>query len=291
MLKTTVSTLKMKNPLMLASGICDLTKESLEKFAEAGAVITKSIGKKEREGYKNPVYCELQYGMLNAIGLANPGIDEYIKEIKNINIDNVIGNIFGGNKKEFTYVTKKFLPHVKAIELNLSCPHAKKVGMEYPTEDIKNTVELVKKEGIPVFVKLGVENIVNRAEQAIEGGADAIVAINSIKAMAINIEVGMPVLGNIIGGYSGAAIKPIGIRCVYELALQYNIPLIGVGGITKATDVIEYMMAGASAVQIGSGIYGKNEKIFTEICNDLTKWLEKKGYNNIKDIVGLAIRK
>jgi len=291
MLEVEVAGIKMKNPLMLASGILDLTKESMEKFANAGAVVTKSIGMEARKGYKNPVFYELPCGILNAIGLANPGIDEYIKEIEEIKVENLIGSIFGSNSKEFSYLSKKFSPYIKAIEMNMSCPHASKMGAEYPTEEIGNAVEACKEAGKPVFVKLGMENILERAAAAIEGKADAIVAINSIKAMAINIKVAMPVLGNKVGGYSGKAIKPIGVRCVYELASNFDLPIIGVGGITKAEDVIEYMMAGATAVQIGAGVYYEGEKIFGKICSDLEKWLDEHGYNSIKDIVGIALKK
>ena len=291
MLKIDLLNIKMKNPLMLASGVLGLTKESMEKIKEAGAIVTKSIGKEERKGYKNPVFFEMECGILNSIGLANPGIDNYIKEIRGIKVENLIGSIFGGNAEDFLIVAKKFAKYVKAIEMNISCPHAKKLGAEFPDEEIKDAVGMVKEVGKPVFVKISAENSLKRAELAIEGGADAIVAINSIKAMAINIEVKKPVLGNIFGGYSGKAIKPIGLRCVYEIAKNFELPVIGVGGILNARDVIEYMMAGARAVQIGAGLYYKGEGIFKEICGGLEKWLEENGYEKIEDIVGIAIEK
>jgi len=291
MLEVEIAGIKMKNPLMLASGILDLTKESMEKFKDAGAVVTKSIGREARKGYKNPVFYEMECGILNAIGLANPGIDEYIKEVEGIKIENLIGSIFGGGSEDFSFLAEKFAPYVKALEMNMSCPHAKKMGAEYPTEEIGEAVEATKKAGKPVFVKLGMENIIERTSEAINGGADAIVAINSIKAMAINIDVAMPVLGNKVGGYSGKAIKPIGVRCVYEIASNFEVPVIGVGGITKAEDVIEYMMAGAKAVQIGTGVYYRGIELFREICIELEKWLDKNGYSSINDVVGLALKK
>lgn len=291
MLEVEIAGIKMKNPLMLASGILDLTKESMEKFKDAGAVVTKSIGREARKGYKNPVFYEMDCGILNAIGLANPGIDEYIKEVEGIKIENLIGSIFGGSSEDFSFLAEKFAPYVKALEMNMSCPHAKKMGAEYPTEEIGEAVEATKKAGKPVFVKLGMENIIERTSEAINGGADAIVAINSIKAMAINIDVAMPVLGNKVGGYSGKAIKPIGVRCVYEIASNFEVPVIGVGGITKAEDVIEYMMAGAKAVQIGTGVYYRGIELFREICIELEKWLDKNGYSSINDVVGLALKK
>lgn len=290
MLETKLLNMKMKNPLMLASGILGLTRESMEKIP-AGAIVTKSVGVKERKGYKNPVFCEMECGILNAIGLANPGIEYYIEEIKGIKVENLIGSIFGKDENEFAYLAKKFEKHVKAVEMNFSCPHAKKYGAEYSTRKIKKSVEMAKEIKKPVFAKLGMENIIKRAEKAVEGGADAIVAINSIKAMSICIDVAKPVLGNKIGGYSGKAIKPIGVRCVYELASNFDLPIIGVGGIMKAEDVIEYMMAGASAVQIGAGVYYKGVEIFNEICHGLERWLDENGYTRIGDVVGLALKK
>ena len=291
MLKSQLANIKLKNPLILASGIFGLSQESMERCEDAGAVVTKSIGADEETGYTNPVFYDLEYGILNAIGLANPGINDYLYEVKDIKIQNVIGSIFGRNHEEFGDIAHKFAPYIKAIEMNLSCPHARLLGAEYPTSEIGRSVELTREAGKPVFVKLGMENIVERAEKAIDGGADALVAINSIKAMAINIDTGLPVLGNKIGGYSGKAIKPIGVRCVYDLASCFDIPIIGVGGILKAEDVIEYMMSGASAVQIGSALYYHKEKIFTEICNNLEVWLNSNGYNNINDIIGLSLTK
>jgi len=291
MLEIEIAKIKMKNPLMLASGILDLTRESMESFSHAGAIVTKSVGREERKGYKNPSIYELPYGLLNAIGLANPGIDEYIKEIDAIKVDVLIGSIFGKNGEEFGYIARKMTPYVKAIEMNMSCPHAKKLGAEYPTDEIKEAVEEVKKSGKPTFVKLGMENLMERASQAVDAKADAIVAINTVRAMAIDIDARMPVLANKIGGYSGMAVKPIGVRCVYELASEYDLPIIGVGGITNAEDAIEYMMAGAVAVQIGTGIYYEGKEIFQKILRDMQKWLDENGYNSIKDIIGIALKR
>ncbi|MEA2053884.1 MAG: dihydroorotate dehydrogenase [Candidatus Thermoplasmatota archaeon] len=291
-LETSVGQLKMKNPLMLASGILDMTKESMEKFRDAGAVVTKSVGMHEREGYKNPSVVEIEYGLLNAMGLPNPGIECYLNEIDDIRMDNIIGSIFGKDENEFSTVAKKMEGKVKAIEMNMSCPHAGSYGTDFPMDLISGAVEAVKKSvTVPVFVKLGTENIIERAEEAAKGGADAIVAINTVKAMAIDVETAMPILANKVGGYSGPAIKPVGVRCVYELATKINIPIVGVGGIITGRDVLEYMMAGASAVQIGSGIYYQGEKIFGEIRSELKEWLKLHGYSRIKDIVGIAIGK
>ncbi len=273
---------------MLASGILGTTKESIEFFKKAGAVVTKSIGMEERKGHPNPTFVELEHGILNAMGLPNPGVEEYVKEIKDIGIENIICSIFGKTTEEFIFVAKKMEGYVKAIEMNMSCPHAQGYGDAFPTAQIRKTVERVKKSvEIPVFVKLGVENIKERAEEAVKGGADGIVAINTIKAMAIDIETSMPILGNIYGGYSGPAIKPIGIRCVYELS-SLGIPIIGVGGILTGKDVIEYLMAGASAVQIGSGIYYRGKEIFEKICLEIKEWMKEHGYTKLQQIRGIA---
>lgn len=287
-LETTICSIKMENPLMLASGILGTTKESIEFFKKAGAVVTKSIGMEERKGHPNPTFVELEHGILNAMGLPNPGVEEYVKEIKDIGIENIIGSIFGKTTEEFIFVAKKMEGYVKAIEMNMSCPHAQGYGDAFPTAQIRKTVERVKESvDIPVFVKLGVENIKERAEEAVKGGADGIVAINTIKAMAIDIETSMPILGNIYGGYSGPAIKPIGIRCVYELS-SLGIPIIGVGGILTGKDVIEYLMAGASAVQIGSGIYYRGKEIFEKICLEIKEWMKEHGYTKLQQIRGIA---
>jgi len=288
-LETSVGPLKMKNPLMLASGVLDMTRESMERFGEAGAVVTKSIGMDERRGYGNPSVVEMEHGLLNAMGLPNPGIEEYLKEIEGIKVEKIIGSIFGKDESEFAEAAKKIERAVDAIEMNMSCPHAGGYGAGFPTDRVSDAVSAVKESvSIPVFVKLGVENIRKRARAAADGGADAIVAINTVRAMAIDIETARPILSNKIGGYSGPAIKPIGVRCVYELSGEVDIPIIGVGGITTAEDVIEYMMAGASAVQIGSGIYYRGEGIFGKISKELRKWLKAHGYERIKDVIGAA---
>ena len=182
---------------------------------------------------------------------------------------------------------------VDALELNLSCPHAKGYGLEIgqDPDEIKNIVRTIKQSvSIPIFVKLSpnVNDICILAKAAEHGGADAIVAINTVKAMKIDIETQRPILANKIGGYSGKAIKPIGIRNVYEIFEKIKIPIIGVGGITKGEDVIEYIMAGASAVQVGSGIYYNGIQIFSQLKEQVIKWMTRHNYQNIKELIGVA---
>ena len=262
----------------------------------AGAVVTKSIGLKPREGYLNPTIIELECGILNAMGLPNPGINFFKKEInqlKKLNIP-VIGSIFGSNSKEFVELGEHMQNYgADALELNMSCPHAKGYGLEIGS-DPKLVREITSKvkvsTEIPVFVKISpnLMNIVDIGKSAEKGNADGIVAINTVKAMKIDLELKMPVLANKIGGYSGKAIKPIGIRCVYEISKNVDIPVIGVGGITTVEDALEYIMAGASALQIGSAIYYRSVDVFKKICDEIETWMKDHGYKELSELTGVA---
>jgi dihydroorotate dehydrogenase (NAD+) catalytic subunit len=262
----------------------------------AGAIVTKSIGLEPRAGYPNPTVIELEHGVLNAIGLSNPGIIEFEEEIRKLKRSNVplIGSIFGSNSNEFIELGKKMQSYgADALELNMSCPHAKGYGLEVGSDSklVKEITSKVKEStDIPVFVKLSsnVTDIVKIAKAAEKGNADGIVAINSVKAMKIDIDLKMPVLSNKVGGYSGKAIKPIGVRCVYEIVKNVDIPVIGVGGVTTGEDAIEYIMAGASAVQIGSGIYYRDVDIFKKVCREMGSWMKDHGYKNLSELIGVA---
>ena len=262
----------------------------------AGAVVTKSIGVKPKRGYPNPTVFELEYGILNAIGLSNPGIKELSQEIEKIKHTNapLIASIFGSNSIEFTKLAIEMEKHgADAVELNMSCPHAKGYGLEIgadPKLVKKITSEVKDSIDIPIFVKLSpnLSNLVEIAKSAEKGNADGIVAINTVKAMKIDLEIKMPVLANKTGGYSGKAIKPIGIYCVYEISKNVDIPVIGVGGITNGEDAIEYFMAGASAIQIGSAIYYRGLEVFKYVCDEIEKWMENHNIKKLSEIIGVA---
>ena len=262
----------------------------------ASAVVTKSIGLKSREGYLNPTFAELEHGILNAMGLPNPWINEFEEEVKKMKDSNVpiIGSIFGSDSDEFIELSKKMQKYgIDAQELNMSCPHAKGYGLEIGSDPaLVSEITSRVKESIdkPVFVKLSsnLTDIVEIAKAAEDGNADGIVAINSVKAMKIDLELKMPVLSNKTGGYSGMAIKPIGIRCVYEIAKNVDIPIIGVGGVTTGEDALEYIMTGASAVQIGSGIYYRGVDIFKKICREMECWMENHNYKRLSELIGAA---
>ena len=295
---TKIASLKLRNPTILASGIMDEDAGSMKRIFDCGAsaVVTKSIGLKSRDGYPNPTFVELEHGILNAMGLPNPGINEFGGEIRKLKDSNVpiIGSIFGLNSHEFVELSKKMQNYgVDALELNMSCPHAKGYGLEIGSDPklVREITSKVKEStNIPVFVKLSsnLTDIVEIAKAAEDGNADGIVAINSVKAMKIDLELKMPVLANKTGGYSGMAIKPIGIRCVYEIAKNVDIPVIGVGGVTTGEDALEYIMAGASAVQIGSGVYYRGVDIFKKICREMECWMENHNYKKLSELIGVA---
>ncbi len=296
MLEVIISGIRFRNPVILASGIMDEQGDSMLRAVRegAGGVVTKSIGISEREGYKNPTVAILPTGLMNAIGLSNPGIENFREEIEKLKKENVpvIGSIFGV-KDDFPYLAKKMEKYgVNAIELNLSCPHIKGMGAEIgqDPEMVEEIVNEVKgKVSIPVFAKLtpNITDILEIAKAASK--ADALVLINTVKGMVIDIYAKRPVLSNISGGYSGPGIKPIGIRAVYDVRKEMDIPIIGVGGIVTWEDAVEYILAGANAVQVGSGIYYRGMGIFKEIIEGISKYMENEGYRRIEEFSGMAV--
>src|SRR5512136_1135334 len=274
--------LTLKNPVMLAAGILGTTGASLRRAAQAGAggVVTKSVGSGPREGHPGPAVVQVECGLLNAMGLPNPGFKDFQKEIDVAKTGGVpvVASIFGSSAAEFARIARGLNPD--AFELNLSCPHAEKYGSElgrYPDLVEAVTGAVKASADVPVWVKLtpNTADIVELGRAAQSGGADAVVAINTLKAMAIDIETGYPILGNRFGGLSGPAIKPVAVRCVYELAGRLEIPVIGVGGIFCWEDAVEMIMAGASAVQVGTALL-RGYGIFEEITAGLSSYLERK---------------
>jgi dihydroorotate dehydrogenase (NAD+) catalytic subunit len=300
-LRTRIAGVEMENPTMLASGILGQTGESLLRIVNEGgaaAVVTKSIGPEPRSGHGSPCLLELDDGILNAMGLPNPGIDNFGDEMK-IALQSgapVIGSIFADTPEKFTMLARKMESYGShAVELNLSCPHAEKYGLDIGSdpekvgEIVKNVKASVK---IPVFAKLSpmVPDIAAIAAAAEDAGCDAIVAINTMRAMKIEVQIGKPVLFNKVGGLSGPAIKPVGVRAVYEIAGRVKIPVIGVGGICTGEDALEYLMAGASAVQIGSGVRYRGVEIFEKICHEMEDFMDASGYDKLNDVIGMARR-
>jgi dihydroorotate dehydrogenase (NAD+) catalytic subunit len=299
-LATEIAGLKLSNPTMLAAGILGLTGASLRSVIEAGAgaVVTKSLGLKPRDGYPNPTVVQVDCGLLNAMGLPNPGIRHFceeMREVKKMEVP-VIVSIYGFSSEEFAKAAGVATDAgADALELNVSCPHVEETGAEIGSDPelVMEVVREVKnKVDTPVFVKLtpNVSNLVEVAKAAVENGADAITAINTVRAMAIDIETTRNLLANKIGGLSGPAIKPIAVRCVYEIYREVDVPVIGCGGITNWRDAVEFILAGASAVQIGTAIAFKGLKVFKSVARGIDAYIKKKDFGSVKDIVGLSHR-
>ncbi|MHA1343050.1 MAG: dihydroorotate dehydrogenase [Promethearchaeota archaeon] len=296
MLDINLSGLKLKSPLILASGILGISSSLMKRVMDAGAggITTKSIGPKPRKGYKNPSLIELYPGtFLNSVGLGNPGIDNFILEIKEIKKTNIplIVSVFGDTIDSYINVAiKAEQAGADAIEINISCPHAEVSSIGINKNLTFNLVNTLKKKlSTPLFVKLN-PNVTNLGEIALaaeNGGADCVVAINTISAMKIDINTKRPILSHGSGGLSGKAIHPIAIKKVYDLYKILKIPIIGCGGIFSAEDVIEFFLAGASAVQIGTAL-NQGVEIITDINKGLVKYLKENNYNSISELKGIA---
>ena len=300
MLETEIAGLRLKNPTILASGIMGSTGSSLMRIARdggAGAMVTKSIGMEAREGHSNPTVIEVEGGLLNAVGLSNPGIKEFKGEIETAKKGGVpvIVNVFGFTVNEFADVAVNAQEYgADAIELNLSCPNVEKAGTAYgqDPELSRRVVETVKgRIDVPVIAKLTANsgNIVDVAKVCEDAGCDGITAINTLGAMKIDIHAKAPVLGNKTGGLSGPCIKPVALRCVYEISKGLDIPVIGCGGVTTGEDAVEFLMAGAKAVQIGTGVHLRGIDVFREVCSEIEAFMKENGYKNLSEVIGAAL--
>ncbi len=298
-LTTTVAGVRWRNPLWLASGIWGESGESLRGAYEAGAgaVITKSIGSGPRPGYPNPTVEPLgPVGMLNALGLPNPGIEEYPREIEKAVSAGVpvIGSIFGGSANEFTALARAMSrTGVRAIELNLSCPHAEGFGTEVGSDPhlVERIVRRVRAATtLPVIAKLtpNTSDPGALARAAERGGANAVSAINTVRGLAIEPELRRPVLAHGIGGLSGPAIKPVGLACVWQIYEAIDLPIVGIGGISTATDVVEYLLAGASAVEIGTAVAQDGIEVFGTVAKALSDWMDRHGVGELAELIGAA---
>ena len=299
-----IASLKLSNPTMLAAGILGLSTASLREAIKqgAGAVVSKSVGLEPRCGYANPAVSQVDgCGLLNAIGLPNPGAKHFVEEIRELKKAGleapVIASAFGFSVEEFAEAARILVKGgADALELNVSCPHVMKTGSEIGQSPslVSEVVRKVKSAvAEPVFVKLtpNVTDIVEVAGAAVEAGADAVVAINTVRAMAIDIETAYPILANKIGGLSGPALKPIAVRCVYEIYEAIDVPVIGCGGIATWQNAVEFMLAGASAVQIGTAIASQGLGVFRSVSKGVDAYVRDKGFRSVKEIVGLSHRR
>lgn len=296
-LKVNIGKLEFKNPVMVASGTFGYGEEFSELYdiSKLGAVVTKGISLKPREGNPMPRVIETPSGLINAIGLANVGVELFLKEklsfLRKAQAT-VIVNIFGECIEEYVAVALKLegAMGVSALELNISCPNVAAGGACFGTDpkSAAAVTEAVRKvSSFPLIVKLApqVSDIKEMARAVVSAGADAVSLINTIPAMAIDIKTKRPVLANVTGGLSGPAIKPIALRMVYEVCREVKIPVIGIGGIMTAQDAIEFLLAGACAVQIGTANFIK-PAIALEIIAGIRSYLIAEKYDGLKHIIG-----
>ncbi len=289
--------IKFKNPVWTASGTFGFGIEYKDfvDLNKIGAVCVKGLSINPREGNEPPRIWETPCGMLNAIGLQNPGVEYFVEKILpqlSSYEFKVIANIYGSMVDEYIAVAKALnsAEGVCAIELNISCPNVKKGGLAFgvdPVEAAKLTEAVKKVSDKPVIVKLSpnVTDIVEIAKAVESAGADALSAINTLMGMAIDIYKRKPKLKNRFGGLSGPAIKPIAVRMVYQVSKAVSIPVIGIGGISTWQDAVEFFLAGASAVQVGTANFF-NPKAVEEIVNGIESYMEEMGYSSVKDMVG-----
>lgn len=296
----TICNIKLNNPTISASGILGTTKALLKRVAEngAGAVTIKSISREPREGHKNPTVITFEAGMLNAVGYSNPGVDKAAREFVNLQDIGVpvIASVVGTHKDDFVRVVEGLSgAGFSAIEIPLSCPHTPGFGLlagqgtPQATFDITSGVRKIT--SLPIFIKLSpnIPDICTVAKAAEDAGANAITAVNSMgPGMIINIEAQKPILNFKVGGVTGDALRPIAIRCIYDLYKAIKIPIIGVGGVSTGRHAIEMMMAGASAVGIGTGVYYRGIDIFKKVCEEMVQWMQENHIDDINKIVGVA---
>jgi len=292
-----IAGIKMKNPVMTASGTFGCGEEYADyvDLNRLGGIVVKGLSLKPRLGNPPPRIMETAAGMLNAVGLQNVGVDAFIEEklsfLRNYNVA-VIANIYGESYTEYAQVAGKLsaAPGVHALEVNVSCPNVKKGGLSFGA-DPKAAAEVtrcVKAEThLPVIVKLtpNVTDITVIARAVEEAGADAVSLINTLTGMSIDLKNRTPHLKNITGGLSGPAIKPVALRMVWQVAQKVSIPVIGMGGIMTAEDALEFMVAGAKAVQIGTANF-INPRATMEIIDGMRRYLQENKIKSIKDIVG-----
>ena len=295
-LEVNISGLNLKSPIILASGILGVSFSNMKKLMDAGlgAITTKSIGPKPRKGYKNPSIIEIFPGtFLNSVGLGNPGIDNFTSEIKEIKVNNIplIVSVFGDTNESYLDVALKAQEAgADAIEINISCPHAEVSSIGINKDLTFDLTKLLKKKlSIPLFVKLNpnVTDICEIALAAQEGGADGVVAINTIAAMKIDVNTMRPILSHGSGGLSGKAIHPIAVKKVYDLYNVLNIPIIGCGGISNWEQAIEFFLAGATSLQIGTSLY-QGCDIIKKINTGIRDYLAINNFKNISEIKGLS---
>jgi dihydroorotate dehydrogenase (NAD+) catalytic subunit len=295
-ISTRIGSFSLENPVILASGILDETSGSILRSLRsgAGAAVTKSIGVKERKGYDTPVISEIKTGLLNAVGLSNPGMDNFIAEYEDFPEKNrTIVSIFGGDAEEFVTLARKVeRAGFSKVELNLSCPHVQGVGSEVGQDpDLVEEIiaEIRKSTNLQIWAKLtpNVTDIVALAKAAER--ADAYVLINTLRAIGVEIYSRKFSLSNVVGGYSGPGIKPVALRAVYDVYKETGKDIVGVGGITSWEDAIEFFLVGSKAIQVGTALLYEDYPIYSNINTGIENYLDNEGFSKLGDIVGVMV--
>ncbi|WP_066638804.1 dihydroorotate dehydrogenase [Desulfolucanica intricata] len=301
-LAVNIGGINMKNPVTTASGTFGFGPEyaSYIDLNRLGAIVVKGTTLKPRQGNPTPRIVETPAGILNAIGLQNPGVDYFIEKalpyLSNFDLP-VIVNISGDTVADYAKLAAKLeqVEGVAGLEVNISCPNVKKGGLQFGSdpESAAEVVRAVKgSTNLPTIVKLSpnVTSIVKVAEKSAEAGADALSLINTLLGMAIDVKRCRPVLGNVMGGLSGPAVRPVAVRAVWQVYKEVELPIIGMGGIVTAEDALEFILAGASAVAVGTANF-INPRATMEVLDGIEDYLIQYGYNDIKEIVGAAHRR
>ncbi|MFK3959360.1 dihydroorotate dehydrogenase [Guptibacillus hwajinpoensis] len=289
--------LDLKNPIMPASGCFGFGREYSQfyKLDQLGAIMVKATTNEPRFGNPTPRVAETTSGMLNAIGLQNPGLERVMAEelpwLSQFDVP-IIANVAGSTIEDYVAVAKRIsiAPNVHALELNISCPNVKEGGLAFGTVpdtayDVTKAVKDVS--SVPVYVKLSpnVTDIVQMAKVVERAGADGLTMINTLLGMRIDLKTGKPILANGAGGLSGPAIKPVAIRMIHQVSQQVNIPIIGMGGVQTPEDVVEYFLAGASAVAVGTANF-VDPFTCPNIINSLPPLLDKLGVHHVSELTG-----
>ena len=296
-LRVNIGSLELRNPVMTASGTFGYAREfeTLVNLHRLGAVVVKGISLSPRAGNPPPRIVETACGMLNAIGLQNVGVRRFIEEkmtyLRGINVP-VIVNILGDSIEEYREITRRLADTegIAALEVNISCPNVKKGGVAFgndPRMAAAVTTAVKEVSAVPVMVKLSpnVSDVTEVARAVEDGGADSVSLINTLIGMAIDLEKRKPVLANVIGGLSGPAVKPVALRMVYQVAQAVTIPVIGIGGIDCTEDALEFMLAGASAIQVGTANF-INPRVSEDIVEGMGAWVKKNRLDSIRDLIG-----
>lgn len=296
-LSVDVAGMALRNPIMTASGTFGYGAEFAPymDLQSIGAIVTKGLSLRPQAGNDTPRIIETPAGMLNAIGLQNVGIDAFVEKkvpfLRTVNTP-CIANFFGNTVEEYAEMARRLdaIPEVAGLEMNISCPNVKCGGIQFGSDPVSAATVVAACRAAcnkPLIVKLSpnVTDVVAMARACVDAGADSLSLINTLVGMAIDVKTRRPVLANTTGGLSGPAIKPVALRMVWQVAQAVKVPLIGIGGIMSATDVVEFLLAGATAVQVGTASF-VTPGIAQTIAEDLEQWMQDNGVHDVRELIG-----